>query len=164
MALPPRGARGQAAGAAFGGPPIRWCCRRRYSWRAVAPAPAAGDMAACPRGSAAEHGRAAALTAVLYLVLAIAGAVTEGAVGTIQYGAAIGTWIGSLLLLVAGSRGAASLSRHFTCRKPGTRQRTACWARRSRPIPRQGQRWARRQRIGHCHPPRQVNSPGKTPW
>ena len=47
-------------------------------------------------GAARRSMRASALTAVLYLALALAGAVTGGTVGTIR-GAALGTWIGSLL-------------------------------------------------------------------
>ena len=47
-------------------------------------------------GAARRSMRASALTAVLYLTLALAGAATGGAVGTIR-GAALGTWIGSLL-------------------------------------------------------------------
>jgi O-antigen/teichoic acid export membrane protein len=47
-------------------------------------------------GAAKRSMRAATLTAVLCLVLGLAGAVTEGTVGTIR-GAALGAWVGSLL-------------------------------------------------------------------
>jgi O-antigen/teichoic acid export membrane protein len=47
-------------------------------------------------GAARRSMRASALTAVLYLGLALAGAATGGTVGSIR-GAALGTWIGSLL-------------------------------------------------------------------
>jgi O-antigen/teichoic acid export membrane protein len=47
-------------------------------------------------GAAKRSMNASAITAALYLVLALAGAATEGAVGAIR-GAALGTWIGTMV-------------------------------------------------------------------
>jgi O-antigen/teichoic acid export membrane protein len=49
-------------------------------------------------GNARRSMRAAVLTSVAYVVCALAGAAADGAIGTMR-GAAVGTWIGSLLYL-----------------------------------------------------------------
>lgn len=70
-------------------------------------------------GNARRSMRAAVLTSVAYVVCALAGAAADGAIGTMR-GAAVGTWIGSLLFLWQ-LRMALREARETGARDPGAR-------------------------------------------